>query len=258
MTKYGMCPLSCIPVRKQPSDKSEMVNQLLAGELVIIIEEKDSWLLTRSSHDNYEGWVDKKQISEISEEEYTTLSNTKQPTINDLVVVSRSEDGSNLILPIGCRLPEYVNSKFKIAGKSYNIDKHFVIENEQNNSIKDTALKFLNCPYLWGGRSSTGIDCSGLVQVVYAINGKQLPRDSSQQAEIGRTIDFIEEAKEGDLAFFDNSEHKITHVGIMLSNNKIIHASGCVRIDEIDHNGIYNAKDKKYSHKLRIIKRVLD
>ena len=116
---------------------------------------------------------------------------------------------------------------------------------------------YINSPYLWGGRSPFGIDCSGFVQLVYRMNGIQLPRDASDQAKIGQTLSFIEEAEEGDLAFFDNNEGDIIHVGIMLEDNRIIHASGKVRIDKIDHQGIYNVDTKQYSHRLRIIKAII-
>jgi len=118
-------------------------------------------------------------------------------------------------------------------------------------------MMYLNAPYLWGGRSPFGIDCSGFTQVIYKLNGFKLPRDASQQATIGETLSFIEESESGDLAFFDNEEGNIIHVGIMLENNNIIHASGKVRIDKIDHQGIFNSETNTYSHRLRLIKKIL-
>ena len=101
-----------------------------------------------------------------------------------------------------------------------------------------------------------GMDCSGFSQVVHRIVGNDLPRDASQQVELGDTISFVEEAQAGDLAFFDNEEGNITHVGICLGGGDIIHASGSVRIDKLDHIGIFNADKGTYSHKLRVIKRI--
>ena len=119
------------------------------------------------------------------------------------------------------------------------------------------AFYFLNSPYLWGGRTPFGIDCSGFVQIAARLSGISLPRDTQEQAEEGEIINLISEAKPGDLAFFDNIDGRIIHVGIILENGQIIHASGKVRIDTIDHQGIFNEESKKYSHQLRVIKRII-
>ena len=124
-------------------------------------------------------------------------------------------------------------------------------------SIVEDALGFLNAPYLWGGRSFFGIDCSGFTQIIYKINGIKLPRDAYQQVECGEALDFVEEAKGGDLAFFENENGDIIHVGIMLDDQKIIHAHGKVRIDELDSIGVFNKEQNKHTHKLRIIKRIV-
>ena len=118
-----------------------------------------------------------------------------------------------------------------------------------------TAFMYLNAPYLWGGKTPFGIDCSGLTQMVYKLNGYKLPRDASQQATEGEPLSFIEESEPGDLAFFDNDEGNIIHVGLIMENNYIIHASGKVRIDRLDHLGIYNAETNRHTHKLRVIKK---
>jgi gamma-D-glutamyl-L-lysine dipeptidyl-peptidase len=115
----------------------------------------------------------------------------------------------------------------------------------------------LNSPYLWGGKTPFGIDCSGFTQMAYKLAGIKLRRDAWQQAEQGHTINLLEETEPGDLAFFDNDEGNIVHVGIILRDHKIIHAAGKVRIDSIDHYGINNKELKKYTHKLRLIKRMV-
>jgi len=123
--------------------------------------------------------------------------------------------------------------------------------------LAKTAYLFLNAPYLWGGRNLLGIDCSGFTQIVYKINGIPLDRDASQQALQGQTLSFIEESEAGDLAFFDDTEGNITHVGLLLEDHHIIHASGCVRIDRIDQSGIFNSETQSHTHKLRFIKKMI-
>ena len=123
--------------------------------------------------------------------------------------------------------------------------------------IVGTALKYVNAPYLWGGRTVFGIDCSGFTQIIFKMNGIIMPRDAYQQAELGRTVHSIEDAQPGDLAFFENDKGRITHTGIILKDAKIIHSSGKVRIDKIDHKGIFNIERQEYSHKLTKINRFL-
>ena len=103
-----------------------------------------------------------------------------------------------------------------------------------------------------------GLDCSGFTQAVFRLNGISLPRDASQQSGIGQVINLVTEALPGDLAFFDNDEGMITHVGLILDSTSIIHASGKVRIDALDHQGIYNVETNKYSHRLRLIRRIME
>ena len=136
---------------------------------------------------------------------------------------------------------------------------HKLIKDFKNEgcSIEETARKYLNTPYLWGGKTPFGIDCSGFTHMVYKINGYKLYRDAKDQANQGKTLSFIEESEAGDLAFFNNDEGDIIHVGIILQNNHIIHASGKVRIDRIDHSGIYNVDTKMHTHKLRVIKKIV-
>ena len=152
-----------------------------------------------------------------------------------------------------------VNQTFYIGEEKYVFEGQISNNNETPNRkvILENAMMYLNSPYLWGGRSPFGIDCSGFVQMVFKAVGVKLLRDASQQATQGETISFLSEAQQGDIVFFDNEEQQIIHVGILLGNNKIIHASGKVRIDIIDHEGIYNVDTKKYTHKLRLIKKLV-
>jgi len=257
--KYGICLQSMVAVRKQPSDVQEMINQLLLGDLLIIEDQRKNWLLIQSIDDQYNGWVDEKQIYELDKEEFDFLNITETYfALENYYKAFSLNNKTSIQLSLGSRLPNFTNKKFLIGNIEYNYSGKTKYSKEKNSgqTICELAQLYLGAPYLWGGRSLFGIDCSGLVQVVFKMCGIKLPRDSSDQAGFGHTVNFIDGALPGDLAFFDNEEDKIIHVGIVLGNNQIIHASGEVRIDKIDHYGIYNENEKKYSHKLRIIKRV--
>lgn len=257
--KYGICHLSVVPCRLEPFDSSEMVTQLLFGETVKIYEEKKkSWRRVKTAYDDYDCWIDEKQITYISQNEFELLNNSF--AITELVTVIENKT-NELFTPIsmGSSLPNlkgctvsFGDLKFEYKGQSIDTKTQLA-----KSKLVENAMMYLNAPYLWGGRSPFGIDCSGFTQIVYKLNGYKLPRDASQQAEIGQTLSFIEESESGDLAFFDNEEGNIIHVGIMLENNRIIHASGNVRIDKIDHQGIFNVDTGDYSHRLRLIKKVL-
>ena len=257
---FGICNLSVIPGRIEPSDKSEMITQLLFGEHFTVLRRQGNWLYIRCAFDNYECWIDIKQCQEISLETFTELESREITSTMELMYVLQDTDqGFYQPVVIGSSLPYFDGRTCNLEGFEYAYDgqtntiKHGTI----NQFISETAYTFLNAPYLWGGRSPLGIDCSGFTQVVFKIAGQRLERDAYQQADQGTTLGFIDEAEMGDLAFFDNEEGKIIHVGILLGGGKIIHASGRVRIDRIDHQGIFNEETVKYTHQLRIIKRVL-
>jgi hypothetical protein len=255
---YGICYLSIIPCRKEPSSTSEMVTQLLFGETYTIIEDGEDWIQIKTTFDDYICWISSKQHSKISDIDFKSLKNNLQSS--ELVQVLNQLDNSFVFpITIGATLPNLIKGKIKIGVNN------FIFEGATNDlnikktikEIKETAYLFLNAPYLWGGRSPFGIDCSGFTQLVYKLNGYKLPRDASQQVDLGSPLSFVEEAEPGDLAFFDNEEGNIVHVGIVLENQQIIHASGCVRIDKFDHYGIFHSENKKYSHMLRVIKKVI-
>lgn len=252
--KYLVCQVSVAPLRAESSDRSEMVNQSLFGEKAEVLETKDNWLKIKTDFDQYIGWADKKQWLEISEEEYFRLQNETYATESFNLA---TENNYPLILPLGSPLPNLKEGEIKLGTKQFNYFGEYQSSFLSKSDIQEQALMYLNTPYLWGGRSIFGIDCSGFVQQVYKMLGIKLPRDAYQQAELGEALSFIEEAEAGDLAFFDNSEGKIIHVGIILEENKIIHAHGKIRIDPIDITGIFNSDTQSYSHKLRIMKRIL-
>lgn len=257
---FGICVLSVVPARKEPSGTSEMVTQLLFGDHYTVLESTDGWLRIKITYDNYECWISQKQHFKISENTFHALEKNKPSYSNELVQVLHNKTAQNHFpITIGATLPFFKDHQFQFEDQSYQFDGNTFSAGQQKNAsdIVATAFLFLNAPYLWGGKSPFGIDCSGFTQIVYKLNGYKLPRDAYQQVELGSPLSFVEEAETGDLAFFDNEEGKIVHVGIVLDNQQIIHASGFVRIDKFDHYGIFSGDTKKYSHTLRVIKRLL-
>ncbi|MDH5413071.1 MAG: C40 family peptidase [Flavobacteriaceae bacterium] len=254
--KYGICNLSKIPLRLEANDRSEMVSEVIFGDHFEVTEKSKQWVKIKLSYDGYEGWIDKKQCLTIHEAYYNKLSKEPQILSNELVDFIEDEKGILIPILLGARLPFYKNKTIDLNGKKYTFEGDISKRSKPKSEIINTAFKFLNAPYLWGGKTLFGLDCSGFTQMVYKINGRELLRDASQQASQGEVLSFIEESEPGDLAFFDNDEGNIIHVGIILANNYIIHASGMVRVDRLDQSGIYNAELKKHTHKLRVIKKI--
>lgn len=236
-------------MRAEASDKSEMVNQVLYGECFQIVEQQKKWSYIKLHHDHYEGWIDNKQLHTINQEQFQALSNATPSLCGELMEMIDTGSGW-LNIPLGSRVDSACLMDHAYQGETQT-------QNQNKDLLIESALMYLHAPYLWGGRSPFGIDCSGFTQMVYRLNGYQLLRDASQQATQGEALSFIEESEPGDLAFFDNDEGNIVHVGIMLADNHIIHAHGKVRIDLMDHTGIFNSDTQQHSHKLRVIKRVV-
>lgn len=255
---FGICALSVVPVRSSSSDKSEMVSQLLFGETVEILEKKGTWAKVRCSWDNYIGWIDIKQVRLITPSEFKSYQKKHSCSL-ELIQPAISDD-YYLPIALGSNLPNYDGLRFSVNGSSFTFSGQVITPVEivpNAELVLKIARRYLYAPYLWGGRSPLGIDCSGLTQVVFKLVGINMPRDAYEQVEQGELVDFIEQTQDGDLAFFENRKGKIAHVGILLPERQIIHASGQVRIDKIDHYGIYNTEKEKYTHRLRVIKRIL-
>src|ERR1035437_6757219 len=238
-----------------------MVTQLLFGEHFTILAEAEEWLLIKIAYDEYECWISNKQFLPIKPDTFKELEKNLQAISAEPVQLLHQKNSDTFFpIVIGSTIPFLKNKKFSIENNNYEFSGDSILPDEKHidrKKIVSTAFTFLNSPYLWGGRSPFGIDCSGFTQIVYKLNGLKLLRDASQQATLGLSLSFVEEAQPGDLAFFDNEEGKIIHVGIVLDDNKIIHASGKVRIDGFDHQGIFNNDKKDYSHRLRLLKRIV-
>ena len=248
--QYGICNLGIVPIRIEPSDTTEMVTQALYGDHFKVLEQRKKWSRIRFAFDKYEGWIDNKQYLEIEESQYKELSNTDIKLSKDLIEFVTDNANNLYPIPIGSCLNGLDILNHTFDGNSLNIKR-------PKAEIIKTSFVYLNAPYLWGGKTPFGIDCSGFTQMVYKLNGYKLKRDASEQATQGEALSFIEESEPGDLAFFDNAEGNITHVGIIMEDNYIIHAHGKVRIDRLDHSGIYNIDSKVHTHKLRVIKKII-
>ena len=248
--QYGICNLGIVPIRLEPSDTSEMVTQVLYGDFFKVLEQRKKWSRIRLAYDKYEGWIDNKQYAEIEEQQYKDLLNLDINLSRDLIEYISDSSNNLYPIPLGSDLNglQLLDHKF---------DGNRLTSKSEKSNIIETSFLYLNAPYLWGGKTPFGIDCSGFTQMVYKLNGYKLLRDASQQATQGVALSFIEESEPGDLAFFDNSEGDIIHVGIIMENNYIIHAHGKVRIDRLDHSGIYNVDKNTHTHRLRVIKKII-
>jgi len=258
---FGVCNQSIVPCRSEAAHRSEMVTQLLFGEHFTILEETEEWLHILTAFDEYNCWISNKQYLPIKEETFNKLQSEPQPLCAEpMQLIQDKNSGSFFPIVAGSTLPFLNKNSIQIENQLFEFTGEYVLPDESKLTrakLISTGFNYLNSPYLWGGRSFFGIDCSGFTQIAFKLNGFKLPRDASQQALLGTSLSFVEEAQAGDLAFFDNEEGRIIHVGIILDEAKIIHASGKVRVDKLDHYGIFNVDTKRYSHHLRVIKRVL-
>lgn len=252
---YSFCNVSVLSLKKEPSHRAEQVNQLLFGEKAEVLEiNEHDWAKIRCDWDDYEGWCKVSQLSIISTKEYRKETKFLSGKHTDKLVFESSE----ITLPIGSEFNKTKisigNNTAKFKGKKLDV-KALELNGE---SMKMAALQYLHSPYLWGGKTVAGIDCSGLTQMAFKLCNKKIPRDANMQATEGETVDFLQHSQCGNLAFFDNAEGKITHVGILFDHQTIIHAtdtSGRVVVDKIDQGGIISASLKKRTHNLRLVKR---
>ena len=256
---YGVCRLSIVPLRADANDKSELVTQLLFGDHYEVTEytTDKKWIKIRINFDLFDGWIDAKQHHSVSHEYFDYLNRAEFKITTD-VTASILYNKSPQIILMGSMIPISSFELFKMEEQfAFNGEAKNLGQKREFEFLRNVAVKYLNAPYLWGGKSPFGIDCSGLVQMVFKICGYRLFRNSWQQSNQGKSFKNIEQSKPGDLVFFKNSEEKVNHVGILLEEDKIIHASGRVRIDHLNEEGILNLETKIYSHQFSHIRRIL-
>jgi len=256
---HGLIQIPCIAVRKEAAEQSEMTTQLLFGEIFEILDTLPRWMLVRNRYDAYEGWISRSGTRLLSPEDLDRYGKYSSCIQKDAFLsLQRAAGEERMLVPAGSALYYEEKQSLKIhCGDTYRMEKPCKpLTGDLSDKIIRTGRQFLNIPYLWGGKSSYGTDCSGLVQTIMKIIGIPLGRDTSVQVTEGVALNMLPEARTGDLVFFDNEEGEIVHVGLLMEEGQVLHASGTVRIDPIDHQGIYNRELKQYTHKLRVIKRI--
>lgn len=260
MENFGLVTLPIVAVRSVDNERSELITQLLFGDIVFILDYTDKWLFIENKEDGYKGWVDRKMIQPITQQTFEKIIKWSIKRVyRPFSIINNTKTQEKMLIPAGSCLRNFQNGYFQVLDEQWFInEENFEKTNiEGGELLMDIAQQFLNAPYLWGGKTIFGIDCSGFVQTVFNVYGINLPRDSSIQIKEGKDIFHLKHAQTGDLAFFGDSESKITHIGILINNDKIMHASGWVKIETIDSNGIISNENGQYTHQLRAIKRVL-
>lgn len=251
--KHAICQLAICPLRVSASDESEIVSQLMFGDFVTVLTDGKPWIKIKNHSDGYEGWVDFKQLKFIDKSTFNNSIN-EAPVVVGNAQLNLNGPFGKLTIFLGSVLPFFTNNSCQIGHDIYTILPPNVLVNASAKNLHELCNAYLNAPYLWGGKSLYGIDCSGLTQNVFKAIGIQVSRDASQQVNEGLSVKW-DERQDYDVVFFTTHSEKVTHVGILVKKNEIIHAHGRVRIDKCDEQGIFNSEQEKYTHQFHSIKR---
>ena len=238
--KFGIINLNIVPLRLKDDAKSEMISQLFFGEILTIIVKSEKRSFVESNLDKYRGWIRNLHFKTITKNQSDKIESQRK--VFSFTEIKLAKKNDIIEVPTGSLI-----SSSGFLGYKYNVVN-------SNVKFKKIAKGFLNSPYLWGGKTKNGVDCSGLIQSIYKTKNIILPRDAKDQMKVGYIVS--KKFRLGDLAFFGESKKKITHVGMLLDNNKILHSYGWVRIDKLKDDGIYNDEEKKITHRLQIVKRI--
>jgi len=247
-----------VPIRADKSDESEIMTQMLFGDTFQILETYKQWNYIKTTYEAYEGWIDEKVVFNISDDTYHEMS--KQPVYYTADVVSELvfDKSGKFLLPMGSVLPNFNpdNNQVRVGEEIGVFKGKYITGKHDKMTVLNYALTYLNAPYLWGGKTHFGLDCSGLTQMTYKMCGHYLLRNAKDQATQGESIQ-LSEAQAGDLAFFTNDKGKVIHVGFLLGNGQIFHSHGNAHIDPIDEKGIWSKQFQRYSHKLSDVRRII-
>lgn len=259
ITGQGVCRLSVVPVRQEPAHRSEQVTQLLFGDhyQILDMDATGKWMRIRTDFDQYEGWIDSKQHHAVTTEYFDYINRTEFKITTDLTSSILYNKSPQIVL-MGSIIPISSSELFKMEEQfAFNGDAKNLGQKRDSEYLRNIAVKYLNAPYQWGGKSPFGIDCSGFTQMVFKICGYRLLRDARMQATQGKLVNDFSELLPGDLAFFKDTQGNIVHVGIVLENGRIVHAHGRVRIDQITQEGIMDSDTKTYTHSAPSFRRML-
>ena len=257
----GIVLHSVVPVRSEANEGSEQLTQLLFAETVDILEEKQRWIRIKNDADGQIGWVDFKMLTKLSdsESELVAKADKSARVMMPMAYAVSENNGQTIPLTAGTCLPNYKDGRFEVLGVGFRIDPSMVADKSlemTTEKIMEVVRFFLNVPYLWGGKSALGMDCSGFTQIIHSLFGHQLLRNASEQVTQGMPVKSLKNAQTGDLAFFDHEDGKISHVGLILDSERIIHCSGRVKVEKLDEIGIFSIEQGgTYTHHLVSIRR---